>query len=134
MISVTIAGRIGKDAETRTTQSGDPVTGWSVAADTGFGDRKVTTWFDCSLWGERGRKLAPYLTKGSAVTVIGELGQREHNGKIYLTVRVSDVAMQGGGKQSDTPGFHDKRHVAGYDAQRPAGGGGGFDDGDSIPF
>jgi single-stranded DNA-binding protein len=32
---LTIAGNIGKDAEVRRTQSGDPVAGFSVAVDNG---------------------------------------------------------------------------------------------------
>ena len=95
---ITIAGGVGKDAEVRRTQSGDPVAGFSVAVT----DRKKeTTWFDVSLWGKRGESLAQYITKGSKVTVVGELGTREHNGKTYLTVNASEIALQGGGEKRD---------------------------------
>ena len=92
---ITIAGTIGRDAEVRS--AGDRrVTGWSVAVDDGWGDKKTTLWFDCNLWGPRGEKLAGYLTKGGKVTVAGSLSTREHNGKTYLAVDVSDVTLQGG--------------------------------------
>ncbi len=102
MKNITIAGRTGKDAETRhTTQTGDSVTSFSVAVDDGYGDKKTTLWFDCSLWGKRGESLAPHLVKGTAVTVSGDLSKREHEGKTYLTVRVNDVTLQGGGERKE---------------------------------
>lgn len=93
-------GRVGKDAQTRFTQGGDPVTGWSLAVDSGYGDKKQTLWLDCSLWGKRGEKVAEYITKGSQLGVTGELGTREHDGKTYLTLRVGEVSLIGGRQES----------------------------------
>jgi len=89
-------GRVGKDAATRFTQGGDPVTGFSLAVDSGYGDKKQTLWLDCSAWGKRYESVAQYITKGSQLGVTGELGTREHEGKTYLTLRVSDVTLVGG--------------------------------------
>lgn len=100
MKNVTIAGRIGRSAELRRTQGGDPVASFSVAVDDRSGKEKATMWFDCSVWGKRAESLSQYLTKGTAVCVSGDLGTREHNGKTYLTVRVNDVTMLGGGERS----------------------------------
>lgn len=95
MKNLTIAGRLTKNAETRDVGS-DRVTSFSVAVDDRQGKEKGTLFFDASLWGKRGDSLAPHLTKGSSVTVSGDLGTREHNGKTYLTIRVGDVTLQGG--------------------------------------
>ena len=76
MKNLTIAGNIGKDAEVRKTQDGTVVTGFSVAVEDRSGREKQTLWFDCSIWGQRGEKLAQYLTKGSKVTVSGDFGTR----------------------------------------------------------
>lgn len=89
-------GRIGRDAQTRFTQSGKAVTGWSLAVDRGWGDNKQTIWLDCSLWGERGQKLETHLVKGAQVGVTGEIGTREHDGKTYVTLDVRDVTLVGG--------------------------------------
>ena len=95
MINVTVAGRLGKDAETR--QAGNSsVTGFSVAGDTGFGDRKQSHWFNCSLWGKRGEAMQQYLTKGQEVVVIGEYSEREYNGNKYKELNVLDVKLMGG--------------------------------------
>jgi single-strand DNA-binding protein len=88
-------GRVGKDAVTRVTGTGKPVTGWSLAIDTGWGDKKTTTWLDCTLWGERGEKLADKILKGDRLGVSGELGTREHDGKTYVTLDVRDVTLLG---------------------------------------
>jgi single-strand DNA-binding protein len=88
-------GRIGKDAVVRVTTSGTSVTGWSVAVDSGFGDKKQTLWFDCALWGERGTKIATYIKKGDRIGVTGEIGTREHEGKTYHTLNVQNVTLLG---------------------------------------
>lgn len=101
MKNITIAGGIGRDAELRTTQNGDKVAGFSVAVYDGVGQNKGTLWFDVSIWGKRAEALAQYLTKGSRVAVSGDLGRREHDGKVYLTVRANEVTLLGGGKRDD---------------------------------
>jgi single-strand DNA-binding protein len=102
---VHISGRIGRDAEVRTVGD-NKVANFSVAENIGFGDKKTTQWWSCALWGTRGEKLAQYLTKGSAVTVCGEVSVREYTSKDgtakwELTCRVLDVALQGGGESRD---------------------------------
>jgi single-strand DNA-binding protein len=101
MKNLTLAGRLTKDADLRTTTTGDQVCGFSVAVDDRGGREKTTMFFDCSLWGKRGAGLAQYLTKGASVTVTGDLGKREHEGKTYLTVRAHDVTLQGGKPQGE---------------------------------
>lgn len=101
MKSITIAGNIGRDAVTRATQGGDKVTGFTVAVEDRQNKDKSTVWFDVSLWGARGEKIAEYLTKGSKVCVSGDLSTREHEGKTYLTVRADQVTLMGGKPQAD---------------------------------
>lgn len=125
MNNFTAIGRIGRDAVVRHTQAGKPVTGWSLAVDAGFGDKKVTTWLDCTLWGERGSKVAEHIKKGDRLGVTGEIATREHEGKTYVTLNVSDVTLLGE-KKADT---------GNGGRSRPAQQAGGDDFGDSeIPF
>ena len=95
----TFAGRIGRDAEVRQTNK-DSVTGFSLAVDVGYGDSKRTLWVACSMWGTRGEKVAPYLTKGSSVTVSGDVDIRQYDGKdgtpkAELTLNVQRLTLQG---------------------------------------
>ena len=115
-------GRVGRDAVTRYTQAGKPVTGWALAVDKGWGDNKQTVWLDCSLWGERGEKLAQHITKGSQLGVTGEIGTREHDGKTYITLDVRDVTLVGGRgeQQAQTGGGHGGSRGGAPQRQRPA--------------
>lgn len=95
MNNLSIVGRVGRDAQVRHTQAGDSVAGFSVAVDSGFGDKKQTLWLDCSVWGKRADAIAKHIKKGDRIAVVGELGTRDHEGKTYLTLRASDVTLLG---------------------------------------
>lgn len=101
MQTITIAGRIGRDAELRATRNDDQVCNFSVAVETRQGREKVTTWWRVSIWGKRAEVLNPYLTKGSAVTVVGAFELNEYEGKPQLNVRASEVTLQGSPQQDD---------------------------------
>lgn len=134
MKNITIAGGVGRDAVIRTTQQGDKVAGFSVAVDEGRGQDKTTIWFDVSIWGKRAEALAQYLTKGSRVTISGDLGTREHEGRTYLTVRADQITLMGGGKRDDSEPRSNQG--SGYGAGgRPSNNAGSRPDfDDEIPF
>lgn len=129
MKTISIAGNIGKDAVTRSTQSGDKVTGWTVAVEERNGQDKRTIWFDCTMWGKRGEALAQYLTKGGKVAVSGELSTREHEGRTYLTINANQVTLLGG--KSDRQDDSRPQDSGGYGAGGRPGAG---DMDDAIPF
>lgn len=131
MFDATVAGNLGRDAELRQAGS-NQVLGFSVAATTGFGQREQTNWVNCSIWGKRGEALAQYLTKGTPVTVTGEITTREYEGKTYLELNVYNVKLQGrasgaGGQQGSATPADPAATVPQYDESEP------FDDSD-IPF
>jgi single-strand DNA-binding protein len=126
--SIVIAGRTGKAAELRRTQSGEAVLGFSVAVDDGYGQNKRTLWFDCSVWGKRADALKDMLPKGKEVTVVGDLSTREHDGKTYLTVRVNELTLQGGKTDSSA------RQEQGYRQDDSGSLADELDDVDSMPF
>lgn len=95
MITVTVAGNAGKDAEARTTQSGDSFCAFSIAGTAGFGDNQQTVWFDVTKWGKGADSLAKHILKGTPLAVTGELSQREHDGKTYLQIRADRIKLQG---------------------------------------
>lgn len=132
-----IAGTVGKDAVLRQT-SGDDVLGFSVAVDNGkdkSGERRESTWFDCSLWGKRGQALESYIKKGTRVAVTGRPTARQHEGKVYLGLSVDNVTLLGGGQQSDggqrqeRPRDDQTRGGDGSSAPRES-----YDLNDDIPF
>lgn len=142
MNNCTFTGNLGKDAVTRYTQGGKSVTGFSLAVKTGWGDNEKTLWIDCSLWGERGEKLAQYLTKGTKACVSGEASLFEaDNGKTYLKLNVRDIDLMGRaeGRSEASERQESQYHQPERAAQRQkseqirqAAAADGFDD--DIPF
>src|SRR5690625_4332013 len=131
----TFSGRLGRDAETRFTTSGKAVTGFPVAVDVGFGDRKHPLWVDCSMWGERGQNVAQYLRKGGTVTVTGEADMETYRSqggeRTKLICRVNDVQLPPQPARQDRAPAPPRASAAPQPSQGPADG--GFED-DDIPF
>lgn len=99
----TAIGRVGRDAELKYTQGGDAILRFSVAVDSGYGEKKTTVWLDCAMFGKRGEKLVEYVKKGDRIGVTGELGVREHEGKTYVQLRLNDLTLLGEKKAVDSP-------------------------------
>jgi len=103
---LTIAGKVGKDAELRTAGS-DPVLNFSLAVDNGKdrdGQKRPATWYDCAIWGKRAESLNGHIGKGSKLTLSGRPTVRVHDGKAYLGMTVDQLTfMGGGGEREDAP-------------------------------
>ncbi|MCH9626150.1 MAG: Single-stranded DNA-binding protein [Chlamydiales bacterium] len=77
MILVEIAGFLGADAEERFTATGKRVVSLRIATKVRHGGQDETVWWRVNIWGERYDKMLPYLKKGSAVIVVGEMAKPE---------------------------------------------------------
>ena len=129
---------IGRDAELRTTQSGDQVASLALAYNYGrkSADGKTPSqWVDAALWGERATKLAEYLTKGTQFYMqledlhVETFDKRDGGQGVKLVARVGQIEF--------TRGQSSPRRAAPPPAPRPApkAASSGFDDMDSdIPF
>jgi single-strand DNA-binding protein len=118
MQNLTLAGTVGRDAELRQTQGGDPVLSFSIAVDNGKdanGNKREATWFDCSIWGKRATALQGHITKGSKLTVTGRPTAREHNGKVYLGCSVNELTFMGGGNRDSQTQPQQSTPAGGYD-------------------
>lgn len=77
--SVTLGGRLTRDAELRRTQGGTPVLNMGMAVNNRRKNNQTGQWeddpcyVDCVLFGTRAEKVAEYLRKGAKVTVQGKL-------------------------------------------------------------
>lgn len=88
-------GNLGKDAELRSTQAGQQVCVFSVAATSRYKDKAKTTWVRCDLWGKRAEALAQYLTKGLKVYIEGEIDIDTYGDKPSLKLVVSTIELLG---------------------------------------
>ena len=106
MLMAIIAGRLGRDAELKKTKNDTSVCSFSVACEIGWGESKKTEWVKVALFGKRADGLAPYLKKGTAITVSGEgkanawLKDGEARAEIELVA--DKITFQGKSTSSDT--------------------------------
>ena len=74
---ITIMGRLVKDPEMRTTQSGVAVASFTLAVDRDFGGRdggeKQTDFIDCTAWRHTAEFVSKYFSKGRMAVVSGRL-------------------------------------------------------------
>ena len=79
MNTITLYGRLGKDAEKKILTSGQSVLNLVLATNTQKAGVKETIWWRVSVWGDRFKSMEPYLKKGSALMVTGNM----HYPRIY---------------------------------------------------
>ena len=74
---ITIMGRLTRDPEMRTTQSGVAVASFTLAVDRDFGGRdggeKQTDFIDCTAWRHTAEFVSKYFSKGRMAVVSGRL-------------------------------------------------------------
>jgi single-strand DNA-binding protein len=106
---VTLVGRLTRDAELKYTNSGQAVSGISLAVNQRR--KRDDQWveeahfFDCVVWGRTAEALNPYLVKGKQVGVEGQLRQNrwEQEGRTRSKVEISVNNIQLLGGRNDQP-------------------------------
>jgi single-strand DNA-binding protein len=110
MFIVQVAGRLGKDPETRFTPSGQKVTNLNVATNQRKGKEDITVWVRVTVWGEKLDKMISYLKKGSAVVVIGRMNppstyvDKEGRTQVALEVTAEMIEFSPFGKDDRSEG------------------------------
>jgi single-strand DNA-binding protein len=108
MNNFSFTGRLTRDAESRSTPSGLSILKFSVANNTGFGDKQKTNFVNCALFGKRAEGgLKNLLKKGQEVAVTGELNLNEFTKQdgtksASLECNVNSVDLIGSKSQSNT--------------------------------
>lgn len=109
---LTFTTRFGQDAQVRYTPNGKAITTVRCPVEAGWGENRHTSWVTVVIFGERGEKLAPSITKGGKATVSGEFKAREYesNGETRLALEVlmrdiefHDAPRQAGSDQHSVP-------------------------------
>ena len=105
MIKLIVSGRVGNDAELKSV--GDTtVCTFSVAHTEkiyGTTPSEKTIWISCNIWGERGIKLQPHITKGSFVVVEGSgmvNSYMQKNGEPAAILNCRVATLELGGKSA----------------------------------
>jgi single-strand DNA-binding protein len=102
MIKLIVSGRVGQDAEVKNVGD-NTVCSFSVAHTEkvyGATPSEKTIWVTCSIWGERGVKLAPHILKGTYVVIEGSGGVNAFmkNGEASAAIRCMVNSLEFGGK------------------------------------
>jgi len=150
---IVIMGRLTRDPELRTTQSGVSVTSFTVAVDRDFGGRdggeRQTDFVDCVAWRSTGEFVSKYFHKGSMIVVSGRLQSRkwqdrEGNNRVSWEINADNVYFGESRRESDSnraDSYSNNTYSGSYDSGRssaPAPASNTFvelDDGDGeLPF
>jgi single-strand DNA-binding protein len=116
--------RLGKDAEMATTQSGKQVCKIVAAYDVGWGENKKTVWVDGSWWGDRGVKIAQYLTKGTQIVIhADDVEPDAYQGKnglqTKLKMNISNVELVARSQQQPGQSYQPQAAPQNYQPQQP---------------
>lgn len=78
---IVIMGRLTKDPELRTTQSGISVTSFSVAVNRNYSKENQTDFINCVAWRNNAEFITKYFGKGQMIAIKGSLQQRTFTDK-----------------------------------------------------
>jgi len=106
-----LMGRLTKDPELRTTNSGIPVTSFSLAVDRQYSKdkEKETDFLDIVCWQARAEFVCKHFTKGQQMAVEGRIQQRKWQDKTGATRYAVEVIAE-------------SVHFAGYKKDESNGG------------
>ena len=86
MEKITLIGRLGRDASVKETQQGTRFLTFTMAGDAFVRGENRTHWYDITSFDpNRYKNMLKYLTKGSSVTVVGDLDADLDEGRDGVT-------------------------------------------------
>lgn len=127
-----IIGHVGRDPELKYTQSGQPVTDFSVATNRSWTGndgqrREETTWFRVTVWGKQAETCNQYVSKGKLVMCEGRLApqiniwtDREGMARASYEMTAESVRFLGGRADEGSGGYQSSNY------QASAGNSGGY--------
>ncbi|WP_300903737.1 single-stranded DNA-binding protein [Faecalibaculum rodentium] len=91
-----LTGRMTKDIELRTTQSGKTVANFTLAVNRRFKSQGQpdADFFRCQAWGKTAEVLHQYTHKGSQIGVTGRLQNRSYENQQGQNVEITEVIVE----------------------------------------
>ena len=126
MNKVTLVGRLAKDPELRTTNTGKSVCSFTVAVNRRFQQegQPSADFFQVTAWGKQGEVINQYMAKGRQIALSGRLQNRTYDAKDGTKRYVVDVILEEFdfiGSKSDAGGNREESGGIG-NGQAPASG------------
>ena len=132
---VILVGRVGKDAESRTMQSGESIAIFSLATSEKYKDkasgeyRESTEWHNMSCFGSIADVANKYVKKGSQVYVEGKIKTNKYTDKAGVEKYVTNIVVS----SLQLLGSKEPSKERGEISSKPSTFLGVLDD-DSVPF
>lgn len=135
---ITLMGRIVRDPELKTLDSGVSVASFTIACERDFGgDEKKVDFVDCKAWRKTGEFISKYFNKGRMIVVDGRLELRDwtdKDGNKRRNAEINVASTYFGDSKKD--GSEGQQGATSY--QTPVGAGGDFEeitgDDSTLPF
>ncbi len=91
-----LTGRLTKDIELRTTQSGKTVANFTLAVNRRFKSQGQpdADFFRCQAWGKTAEVLHQYTHKGSQIGITGRLQNRSYENQQGQNVEITEVIVE----------------------------------------
>lgn len=141
MINKTVLqGRLTRDVEMRTTQSGVSVASFTVAWSKKIKETETQLFLDCTAWRGTADLVAKYFTKGKEIIVEGELSTEkwtDKDGKNRSTIKMTVDQVHFCGNKADGIKSETGTGAAAYSAATGTGSASNFEDisnDDDLPF
>lgn len=121
---ITLMGRMVRDPELRSTQSGTPVCSFTLACDRDFKTKdsgeKETDFIDCVAWRSTAEFVSKYFTKGRMIALDGRLQaqnwtDRDGNKRVSTEI-VAENAYFADSKRDESTASEDKARGRGRKA------------------
>lgn len=130
-----LVGRLTKDPELRSTNSGISVCAFSVAVPRKYakqGTERQTDFINCVAWRQTAEFISRYFKKGNLISIDGSIQTRNYDDKdgkrVYVTEIVVDDARFVEGKKDSAPPEE-------FDGGDPLGDiPSSYDEADDLPF
>lgn len=97
MNKVVLVGRLARDPELRTTQSGTPVVSFTVACDRRFvkqGEERQADFISCVAWNKTAEFVNRYFTKGMRIALDGRIQTRTYDDKDGNRRYITEVVVE----------------------------------------
>lgn len=141
MNKIIITGRLVREPELKTANSGTELCNFTVASDRRRKDpngEKQADFFDCTAWGKTGVFVNTYFHKGDGITVEGRMESerwtdRDSNKRISWRIQCDTVEFPVAGKKNDTGERESRQAYGSPDVAGPLQEL-GDDEGGELPF
>ena len=91
-------GRLGRDPEGKNFEKEDGTTidkaEFSLAINSGFGSKQITTWVDCEAYNALARNVCRYMHKGDLMGIVGKLKINVFTNKQGQKVKMTKIVVE----------------------------------------